>query len=155
MLAVWRFLQVFYKLLPQSVYLQDVGQSILEIYSRVLESLAYNVIARIDVLIFVDDTVKKSVAEEHFSIIPPVSRHSNKIVSTPFSLHLTSSPPYATPFATPTPQSSPRGHLFPLLLPAELEISMIFFLRTEAYISFPVVRRKLEMPTSTSMIMSL
>lgn len=90
-------------------YNRDVGQSILESYSRVLESLAYNVIARIDDLIFVDDTVRKSVAEEHFSIIPPVSRRSNKRVSTPFSLHLTSSPPYATPFATPTPQSSPRG----------------------------------------------
>ena len=74
-----------------------------------LESLAYNVIARIDDLIFVDDTVKKSVAEEHFSIIPPLSRCSNKRVSTPFSIHLTSSPPYATPFATPMPQSSPRG----------------------------------------------
>ena len=74
-----------------------------------LESLAYNVIARIDDLIFVDDTVKKSVAEEHFSIIPPISRCSNKRVSTPFSIHLTSNPTYATPFTTPTPQSSPPG----------------------------------------------
>lgn len=92
---------------------KDVGQSILESYSRVLESLAFNIIARIDDLIFVDDMAKQPADHQHSSILPPVPSRgvvpANRKVSTPFSLHLSSSPPYSTPFATPTPQSSPRG----------------------------------------------
>ncbi|XP_057768614.1 rop guanine nucleotide exchange factor 7-like [Salvia miltiorrhiza] len=34
---------------------KDVGKSILESYSRVLESLAFNIVARIDDLMSVDD----------------------------------------------------------------------------------------------------
>ncbi|VFQ77430.1 unnamed protein product [Cuscuta campestris] len=37
---------------------QDVGKSILESYSRVLESVAFNILARIDDLIHVDDIAK-------------------------------------------------------------------------------------------------
>lgn len=110
--------------LPQTIldmnkiqYNKDVGQSILESYSRVLESLAFNIIARIDDLIFVDDMAKKVAAQQHSSILAGSGRGAipaNKKVSTPFSLHLTSSPPYSTPFATPTPQSSPgRGPISP------------------------------------------
>ncbi|KAF7829512.1 rop guanine nucleotide exchange factor 1-like [Senna tora] len=39
-------------------YNEDVGQSILESYSRVMESLAFNVLARIDDLIYIDDATK-------------------------------------------------------------------------------------------------
>jgi hypothetical protein len=39
--------------------LQDVGQAILESYSRVLESLAYNIVACIDDVLFADDAARK------------------------------------------------------------------------------------------------
>ncbi|KAL3622655.1 Rop guanine nucleotide exchange factor 7 [Castilleja foliolosa] len=39
---------------------KDVGKSILESYSRVLESLAFNIVARIDDLLYVDDLSKNS-----------------------------------------------------------------------------------------------
>ncbi|MFS7949879.1 putative PRONE domain, Rop guanine nucleotide exchange factor [Helianthus anomalus] len=37
----------------------DVGKSILESYSRVLESLAFNIVARIDDLLYVDDLTRQ------------------------------------------------------------------------------------------------
>ncbi|KAJ1290657.1 hypothetical protein BS78_02G261900 [Paspalum vaginatum] len=82
-------------------YNKDVGQSILESYSRVLESLAFNIIARIDDVIYVDDTTKKSAAAEAVSIFNrgtgvPVQK---RISPSPFSIQNT---PYASPFATPT-----------------------------------------------------
>ncbi|XP_010553054.1 PREDICTED: rop guanine nucleotide exchange factor 7-like [Tarenaya hassleriana] len=40
-------------------YNKDVGKSILESYSRVLESLAFNIVARIDDLLFVDDLMRQ------------------------------------------------------------------------------------------------
>ncbi|PIN08628.1 hypothetical protein CDL12_18786 [Handroanthus impetiginosus] len=40
-------------------YNKDVGQSILESYSRVLESLAFNLMARIDDLLYVDDATRR------------------------------------------------------------------------------------------------
>ncbi|CAL9094083.1 unnamed protein product [Musa acuminata var. zebrina] len=39
---------------------KDLGKSILESYSRVLESLAFNIVARIDELLYVDDFSKNS-----------------------------------------------------------------------------------------------
>ncbi|CAN6218592.1 unnamed protein product [Urochloa humidicola] len=82
-------------------YNKDVGQSILESYSRVLESLAFNIIARIDDVIYVDDATKKSAASESVSIFNrgigvPVQK---RISPSPFSIQNT---PYASPFATPT-----------------------------------------------------
>uniref|UniRef100_A0A0D9XG88 PRONE domain-containing protein n=1 Tax=Leersia perrieri TaxID=77586 RepID=A0A0D9XG88_9ORYZ len=82
-------------------YNKDVGQSILESYSRVLESLAFNIIARIDDVIYVDDATKKSAAAESVSIFNrgiglPVQK---RISPSPFSIQHT---PYASPFATPT-----------------------------------------------------
>lgn len=41
-----------------NVILQDVGQAVLESYSRVLEGLAFNIIAWIDDVLFVDETTK-------------------------------------------------------------------------------------------------
>ncbi|KAI3516982.1 hypothetical protein L1887_16181 [Cichorium endivia] len=43
---------------------KDVGQAILESYSRVIESLAFNLMARIDDLLYVDDATKKRAAME-------------------------------------------------------------------------------------------
>ncbi|KAD0137585.1 hypothetical protein R6Q59_035649 [Mikania micrantha] len=39
---------------------KDVGKSILESYSRVLESLSFNIVARIDDLLYVDDLARQS-----------------------------------------------------------------------------------------------
>ncbi|KAG8050382.1 hypothetical protein GUJ93_ZPchr0009g2426 [Zizania palustris] len=82
-------------------YNKDVGQSILESYSRVLESLAFNIIARIDDVIYVDDATKKSAAAESVSIFNRgIGLPVQKIISpSPFSIQNT---PYASPFATPT-----------------------------------------------------
>ncbi|KAH8939656.1 hypothetical protein BDL97_15G047200 [Sphagnum fallax] len=41
---------------------RDVGQSILESYSRVLESLAFNIIARVDDVLYADDQVRHSLS---------------------------------------------------------------------------------------------
>ncbi|XP_066394745.1 rop guanine nucleotide exchange factor 1-like [Miscanthus floridulus] len=100
-------------------YNKDVGQSILESYSRVLESLAFNIIARIDDVIYVDDATKKSAAAESVSIFNrgtgvPVQK---RISPSPFSIQNT---PYASPFATPTfcsstPVTGSPGRVQPLL----------------------------------------
>ncbi|KAL6504796.1 hypothetical protein OROHE_023554 [Orobanche hederae] len=47
---------------------KDVGQSILESYSRVLESLAFNLTARIDDLLYVDDATKQRAMAESISM---------------------------------------------------------------------------------------
>ncbi|CAK9326226.1 unnamed protein product [Citrullus colocynthis] len=88
---------------------KDVGKSILESYSRVLESLAFNIIARIDDLLYVDD----------------LTRHSNRLTSAAtvnvvghkkaaYSVHL-SSTPYKL---TSTTSSFSPG---PLVSPAKTE----------------------------------
>ncbi|CAL9082043.1 unnamed protein product [Musa acuminata var. zebrina] len=103
-------LKIRYPGLPQTVldmnkiqYNKDVGQSILESYSRVMESLAFNIMARIDDLIFVDDATKKCAAAEAVSIFNrggmgglPVQK---RMSPSPFSIQ---NSPYASPFATPT-----------------------------------------------------
>lgn len=94
-------------------YNQDVGQSILESYSRVLESLAYNIIARIDDLLYVNDLTKHSEPHQFSPIPPSVSSRgaATKRVSSPFAVPPSSNTPYATAFATPnfspTPLVSP------------------------------------------------
>ncbi|CAM8926584.1 unnamed protein product [Rhodiola kirilowii] len=84
-------------------YNKDVGQAILESYSRVMESLAFNIMARIDDVIFVDDANKLSIVPETKSFFGrgggtglPIQK---RIVPSPFSIQHT---PYASPFATPT-----------------------------------------------------
>lgn len=47
--------------------IQDVGKSILESYSRVLESMAFNIVARIDDLLYVDGLTKHS---DRFPLVP-------------------------------------------------------------------------------------
>lgn len=79
-------------------YNKDVGKSIIESYSRVLESLAYNVVARIDDLLYVDDLTKHS---DQFSSISKVSVIAHKRVSIPYSVPV-SSTPYKTAFTSPS-----------------------------------------------------
>ncbi|MCO5553312.1 hypothetical protein L7F22_006833 [Adiantum nelumboides] len=81
--------------LPQSVldvnkiqFSKDVGQSILESYSRVLESLAYNIRSRIDDVLMVDDMTKSSPRSASLSS-PSVSGLSS---SSPFHACGVSSP---------------------------------------------------------------
>ncbi|KAF8403004.1 hypothetical protein HHK36_011099 [Tetracentron sinense] len=79
-------------------YNKDVGKSILESYSRVLESLAFNIVARIDDLLYVDDLTKHS---DQFSPVPTVSVIAHKTVSIPYPVPV-SSTPYRTAFTTPS-----------------------------------------------------
>ncbi|XP_073308224.1 rop guanine nucleotide exchange factor 1-like [Primulina huaijiensis] len=90
-------------------YNKDVGHAILESYARVMESLAFNIIARIDDVLYVDDTTKRCAAAESLSIFSrgggfnglPIQK---KMSPSPFSIQHT---PYTSPFATPTFCSSP------------------------------------------------
>ncbi|KAK7858590.1 rop guanine nucleotide exchange factor 5 [Quercus suber] len=97
---------------------KDVGKSILESYSRVLESLAFNIVARIDDLLYVDDLTKHS---DRLSSTPTVSVISHKTVSIPYSLSVSSTPYKTTTFSTPSfspkPLISPaRGERTPFLI---------------------------------------
>ncbi|KAK6943578.1 PRONE domain [Dillenia turbinata] len=76
----------------------DVGKSILESYSRVLESLAFNIVARIDDLLYVDDLTKHS---DQFPSISKVSVVAHKSVTIPYSVPV-SSTPYKTAYTTPS-----------------------------------------------------
>ncbi|XP_021641361.1 rop guanine nucleotide exchange factor 1 isoform X2 [Hevea brasiliensis] len=49
-------------------YNKDVGHSIIESYSRVMESLAFSIMARIDDLLYVDDATKQRAAAESSSL---------------------------------------------------------------------------------------
>ncbi|KAI8553962.1 hypothetical protein RHMOL_Rhmol05G0057900 [Rhododendron molle] len=84
-------------------YNKDLGQSILESYSRVMESLAFNIMARIDDVLYVDDATKQCAAAESMSFVNrggfdglPILK---RISPSPFSIQHT---PYGSPFATPT-----------------------------------------------------
>ncbi|KAK2665659.1 hypothetical protein Ddye_004233 [Dipteronia dyeriana] len=84
-------------------YNKDVGQSILESYSRVMESLAFNIMARIDDVLYVDDAMKRCAAAESTSLFSrgglgglPIQK---RMSPSPFSIQHT---PYGSPFATPT-----------------------------------------------------
>ncbi|XP_073389388.1 rop guanine nucleotide exchange factor 1 isoform X3 [Physcomitrium patens] len=83
-------------------YNKDVGQSILESYSRVLESLAFNIIARIDDVLYADDLVKNSVG---LPPIPPSSNGPPYQTKNPYghhNIHLTMPVPYISPNTSPT-----------------------------------------------------
>lgn len=95
---------------------KDVGKSILESYSRVLESLAFNIVARIDDLLYVDDLNKQS--DKHSSV-PTVSVIAHKRVSIPYSVPVSSTPQktaLTTLSRSPAPLISPaRGERTPFL----------------------------------------
>ncbi|XP_031503552.1 rop guanine nucleotide exchange factor 3-like isoform X2 [Nymphaea colorata] len=54
-------------------YNKDVGQAVLESYSRVLEGLAYNVVSLIDDVLRADEVAKESTATKLFKTIPSES----------------------------------------------------------------------------------
>ncbi|KAH9612567.1 hypothetical protein KSS87_004689 [Heliosperma pusillum] len=90
--------------LPQSTldmakiqYNKDIGKSILESYSRVLESLAFNIVARIDDLLYVDDVAKHG----ELSPISKVSIIAHKTVTIPYT-GLPAGTPYKTALTTPS-----------------------------------------------------
>ncbi|KAJ4967124.1 hypothetical protein NE237_018973 [Protea cynaroides] len=100
-------------------YNKDVGQSILESYSRVMESLAFNIMARIDDLLYVDDATRQCVVAESMSLFGrgglgglPIQK---RISPSPFSIQRSpyASSPFATPTfcsSTPVVESPGRGH---------------------------------------------
>jgi glutamate racemase len=55
--------------------LQDIGQAILESYSRVLESLAYNIVSWIDDVLIADGNARKGhnirMQKQEFSKLSP------------------------------------------------------------------------------------
>ncbi|KAJ1376336.1 PRONE domain [Sesbania bispinosa] len=76
---------------------KDVGKSILESYSRVLESLASNIVARIDDVLYVDDLTKHS---DQFSSLSKVGVITHKTISVPYSVPVQSTP-FKSAFGTP------------------------------------------------------
>ncbi|CAL5210939.1 unnamed protein product [Lathyrus oleraceus] len=62
---------------------KDVGKSILESYSRVLESLASNIVARIDDVLYVDDLTKHS---DEFSSLSKVGVIPRTSISVPYKV---------------------------------------------------------------------
>lgn len=70
----------------------------MESYSRVLESLAFNIVARIDDLLYVDDLAKHS---DSFPSISGVGLIAQKSITIPYSVNI-SGTPYRTTFKTPS-----------------------------------------------------
>lgn len=91
---------------------KDIGKSILESYSRALESLASNIVARIDDLLYVDDLTKQPDDNNVLSSSSPrvgVVAHK-KVVPVSYLLSA-SGTPYRTSFSrTPgfSPMAAPR-----------------------------------------------
>ncbi|XP_020207628.1 rop guanine nucleotide exchange factor 7 isoform X2 [Cajanus cajan] len=79
-------------------YNKDVGKAILESYSRVLESLAFNMVARIDDVLYVDDLTKHS---DQISSLSKVGVVTHKSISVPHSVPVPSTP-YKSAFGTPS-----------------------------------------------------
>ncbi|MCO5572206.1 hypothetical protein L7F22_025958 [Adiantum nelumboides] len=86
-------------------YNKDVGQSILESYSRVMESLAFNIIARIDDVLFVDDMTKRVLPGP----LPAIKTLVYPFVRRGHSLNLSVNTPFATPLDTPSLTPTPRS----------------------------------------------
>ncbi|KAF5747584.1 rop guanine nucleotide exchange factor 7 [Tripterygium wilfordii] len=66
---------------------KDVGKSILESYSRVLESLAFNIVARIDDLLYADDLTKLS---DQLTSLSSVGMIAHRSVTIPYSVPIPS-----------------------------------------------------------------
>ncbi|TKY47489.1 Rop guanine nucleotide exchange factor 5 [Spatholobus suberectus] len=95
---------------------KDVGKSVLESYSRVLESMAFNIVARIDDLLYVDDLTKHS---ERFALVPTTTVNvvSQQKVTRPLSVSVSGTTPHKA--AVGTPSFSPATA--PLISPARGE----------------------------------
>jgi hypothetical protein len=88
-----------------------VGKSILESYSRVLESLASNIIARIDDLLNVDELCKQSAADHRpaDAKITSFGKSNNCIKAmAPYQVVPASGTPYETAYTTPSCFSPPQ-----------------------------------------------
>ncbi|KAL5058052.1 hypothetical protein RYX36_029656 [Vicia faba] len=79
-------------------YNKDVGKAILESYSRVLESLAFNMVSRIDDVLYVDDLTKNS---DQFISHSKAGVITRKSISLPYSTPVPTTP-YKSAFGTPT-----------------------------------------------------
>ncbi|KAL1542139.1 Rop guanine nucleotide exchange factor 5 [Salvia divinorum] len=88
---------------------KDVGKSILESYSRVLESLAFNIAARIEDLLYVDDINRQP---DKLSSAHSASLMSHKKIPLPYPVSV-SGTPYRTAYTTPKKSPGP-----PLASPA-------------------------------------
>lgn len=89
----------------------------MESYSRVLESLAFNIVARIDDLLYVDDLTRHSDQfpsrhSDQFPSISKVSVISHKATPIPYSSVPISSTPYKTAYATPNYSPAQRASPF-------------------------------------------
>lgn len=76
-----------------SNFLQDVGQAVLESYSRVLEGLAFNIVAWIEDVFFVDRTMRnqdgqRDCEEGDIYLNPKPAQHSFKDRTISFFLFL-------------------------------------------------------------------
>ncbi|XP_027149936.1 rop guanine nucleotide exchange factor 1-like isoform X2 [Coffea eugenioides] len=74
--SLLKILKLHFPTLPQTAlerhkiqYNKDVGQSILESYSRVIEGLAFNLMARIEDLLYVDEATRLRAAAESLSFV--------------------------------------------------------------------------------------
>uniref|UniRef100_A0A7N0UA53 PRONE domain-containing protein n=1 Tax=Kalanchoe fedtschenkoi TaxID=63787 RepID=A0A7N0UA53_KALFE len=92
---------------------KDVGKSILESYSRVLESLAHTMIARIDDLLSIDELTDHP---ETYSSLSSLLTPARQTASSPHTLSLSNTP-------TRTPPATPHFSATPLLSPAKSEIA--------------------------------
>lgn len=92
---------------------QDVGKSILESYSRVLESLASNIVARIDDLLNIDELNRH--VEQLSSGEADLKIACSRAVVPPYQQVPASGTPFVTAYATPSFSpgrlSSPRNSL--------------------------------------------
>ncbi|XP_047322409.1 rop guanine nucleotide exchange factor 5-like [Impatiens glandulifera] len=86
---------------------KDVGKSVLEGYSRVLEGLAFNVVSRIDDLLYVDELTKQVDNPS-----PKLGSIARKKPAPPIAVPSLGSTPYRTAYTTPS--KSP----LPLISPA-------------------------------------
>ncbi|XP_051131640.1 rop guanine nucleotide exchange factor 1-like [Andrographis paniculata] len=139
-----QYLRQRFPALPQTAldmskiqYNKDVGHAILESYSRVMESLAFNIIARIDDVLCVDDAIKRSAASEPVPK-PGLKRGEGfnglpiqkKISPSPFSIY---TPPYTSPLSSPPLMSSPtpvkspsRGHKPDSVVPLPADMDRVW-----------------------------
>ncbi|KAK6939275.1 PRONE domain, partial [Dillenia turbinata] len=108
-------------------YNKDVGHSILESYSRVMESVALSIKARIEVLLYVDDATKQHAAEQSACLLIQRSLNGSSPLQKQFSPSSisTKSTPCPSSFATPAYCPSPlmTGNLGRAQTPCRLQRS--------------------------------
>ncbi|CAA0813372.1 Rop guanine nucleotide exchange factor 1 [Striga hermonthica] len=116
--TVLKNLKLHFPGLPQTTldmnkiqYNKDVGQSILESYSRVLESLAFNLTSRIDDLLYVDEATKKRAMAESISSLLVNNQIRRSITG---NLYYPGSPSSQSSHSSSSPIGSPFRCLVPV-----------------------------------------